>query len=221
MELDLHIHSKHSFDSRMEPARIVEIARKRGLDGIAVTDHNSIKGSLEAMQFAGKDLLIIPGAEIASTAGDILAYFIHDQPPETKDPFEIVQWIKEHNGMVVMAHPFAYRLSIDAKLVKLLDGIEGFNSRHTAISIMDTSYNMNTGGDYEIAGFAIANNLAMTGGSDAHTYGEIGNGRTIVPGKTLEDVRIAIQNKDTTVAGRKTSFLSKIKSMITSIIKPK
>jgi len=51
MKYDLHIHSKYSYDGILEPRDIVKIAIKRGLDGIAITDHNTVKGALEAKKY--------------------------------------------------------------------------------------------------------------------------------------------------------------------------
>ena len=73
MKLDLHIHSKYSPDGRMEIEDIIKTAKARGLDGVAVTDHNSVKGGLSALEFCkGSDFLVIPGIEVSTTKGHVL-----------------------------------------------------------------------------------------------------------------------------------------------------
>ena len=105
IRLDLHVHTTYSFDSTIEPAGLREICRKRGLDGVAVTDHDSLRGSLE---FAAElpDLIIVPGSEIRSAEGEIIGLFLsEDVPPGLTAP-ETMRRIREQGGLVLMPHPF-------------------------------------------------------------------------------------------------------------------
>ena len=69
MLLDLHNHTRYSPDSRVSPAELVALARRAGLQGLAITDHNAVAGVAEAQAVAGTDLLVVPGIEV-STASD-------------------------------------------------------------------------------------------------------------------------------------------------------
>src|SRR5207237_10559393 len=72
MRLDLHNHTQHSPDSRVSPADLVARARQVGLDGTAITDHNSVAGLREA-EGAAVDLTVIPGTEISTRPGHVKA----------------------------------------------------------------------------------------------------------------------------------------------------
>ena len=63
IEADLHVHTKYSFDCLLEPRTVVKVASMRGLSAIAVTDHNTIRGSLAAIREASlvENLMVIPG----------------------------------------------------------------------------------------------------------------------------------------------------------------
>jgi len=87
----------------LEPARIIKIARKKGLDGVAVTDHDTIKGGLVASGIE-KDFVIV-GAEMRTEYGDVLVLFLNEE--ERSGRFrEVVEEVKEQGGLVVLAHPF-------------------------------------------------------------------------------------------------------------------
>jgi len=75
MKYDLHIHSKYSNDGVIEPYEIVKMAKKRGLDGIAITDHNMIKGGLETKKYETDDLKVIIGSEVLTEKGEITVFF--------------------------------------------------------------------------------------------------------------------------------------------------
>ncbi|MDD1777452.1 MAG: PHP domain-containing protein, partial [Candidatus Helarchaeota archaeon] len=86
-KFDLHIHStcsKHriwGIDGIHGPEQIVEMAIRMGLDGIAITDHNCVRGSQKAIKYVIEKqlpLLVISGAEIRSSEGDILALGIQE-----------------------------------------------------------------------------------------------------------------------------------------------
>jgi len=121
IKIDLHVHSKYSFDSRLEPKTIIEIAKKRNLDGIAITDHDSLKGSIEAKEIA-KDLLIIEGSEINTISGEILAYGIQEEIKPKLPIEETIDQIHEQGGIAVTPHPYdLFRNRLHKNIVK---GIE-------------------------------------------------------------------------------------------------
>ena len=106
MKIDLHIHSIYSSDGTLEIKEILKLARKIGLDAIAITDHNEIKGALKA-----KKMNIIPvirGIEISSKEGHILAYGVDCKIPRDLSVEETIDRIRDCSGIAVAAHPYRY-----------------------------------------------------------------------------------------------------------------
>jgi len=166
LKFDLHIHSHYSFDSMNKPDEIVKTAIKKGLAGIAITDHNVFRIDWENLQNKYPDLIIIPGMEIGTRGvGDILCYFIKDEIT-TKDPFKVIEQVHEQGGIAVLAHPFHHgrtETEYPDKLMELLDGVEIGNAHNSPNFIKSLE-------------LAEKFSIPTTGGSDAHLLSEIGNG---------------------------------------------
>jgi predicted metal-dependent phosphoesterase TrpH len=178
---DFHIHSKYSFDSFTNPQDIVKAAKKNGISGIAITDHNTVKGSIVTKKYMSKDFIVISGAEINSEVGHICALFITEDI-KSKSALEIIDEIHNQNGLAVLAHPFkSSRLTINEDIIKEIDAIEVFNSR------TKQDYNQKA---YE---FAAKMKKPFTAGSDAHFLKEIGNTKLFLDDiSDEEDIRYSI-----------------------------
>ena len=166
MRYDMHTHSKYSPDSMLEPRAIVKRGRKRGLAGVAVTDHNTIKGGLEAKRYETEDFKVIVGSEIMTDRGEIIGLFLNEEV-EPKELEVVTEEIREQGGIVVVPHPFDRirpGLQPTDEDAKFFDCIEGFNSR-----CLFQSYNKRA------VEFASRHKLPVTAGSDAHFGWEIGN----------------------------------------------
>lgn len=172
MKLDLHIHTKYSWDCRLEPYEIVKTAKHLGLDGIAILDHGTIKGGVETKKFEDKELKVITGSEVRTDKGEVIGYFLNEEI-ESTELFEVIDEIKAQDGIACIPHPFdsfrASRLTPYKEMARGIDAIEGFNSRCI----------MNRFNDKAIK-FAKKYNLPITAGSDAHTAREIGNAGIII-----------------------------------------
>ncbi len=141
LKLDLHTHSKYSDDSRVEPSDIVRLARERGLNGVAVTDHLSLRGGLEARALNRDPMfLVVPGIEYSTPVGHVVGLFLEEEPtvslrggaPSTAYPLDaVVAAIHEKGGIAVLAHPFEARMNLPADLFRTsgLDALEGYNGR--------------------------------------------------------------------------------------------
>lgn len=191
MRYDLHIHTKYSSDSKTDPFKLLKTAKKRKLNGIAVTDHDSIKGGIETSKLnKDKDFEVIIGSEIRTDKADILAYYIQEDI-KTDNFFEAIDKIKEQNGLAVIAHPFSSlrnNLSIPfSKIKNIVDGIECFNGR--AILPYENSKALKMVDKY---------NLAKTGSSDAHLLYEVAQGTTIFEG----NLREALKKRKTRIEGK-------------------
>ena len=103
--IDFHIHTSHSFDSLTPPGVVVEIAKRRGLNGIAVTDHDTIGGALAAVS-ANKDpdFLVIPGIEVKSDLGDVIGLYL-SRDIKSHAFGDVIEEIHEQGGIAYVPHP--------------------------------------------------------------------------------------------------------------------
>jgi len=161
MIFDLHIHSKYSYDSLMSPRKIVELARKNGLSCIAITDHDTIAGSIEAKKYEDQNLKVLIGEEITTDHGDLIAINISKEIHE-KDFFEAIEEIKRQNGISILPHPYKGHKNVEI-IAQYVDYIEVQNSRTTFES------------NQKAKNLALKLNKPCIAGSDAHLYREIGN----------------------------------------------
>ncbi len=208
MELDLHVHSRYSFDSISNPEKILKIARKKGLDGIAITDHDAIKGGIIASQVNIKDFFTIIGSEIGTEAGDIIGLFLNEEI-KSRTSLEVIDEIKAQDGIAVLAHPFRRAKEINDEVIKRIDVIEAFNARNKkSANIMAKN-------------LALKHNLPMIAGSDAHFYFEIGRARTIINADNHEisSIRRAILTNSTKLSGKESSYYINLFSKSIRIIK--
>ncbi len=218
MQLDLHCHSKYSMDCDMDPKKIVRLAKRRGLDGIAITDHNETQGALEAIKYANGEILIIVGEEIFTSSGDILGLFLKERVTAF-DAKEAIAHVKSQGGVVVKPHPFADTMSLEEEVCEMLDGCEGFNARHATVKSCDNQVT-----EPKILELAKEYDLTLTASSDAHFYPEIGNGRTIVSASNLEEARQQLLNGNTVLWGKRSSrflfFKSGLLKSLKSLVDP-
>jgi len=179
LEVDLHIHSAHSNDCRSRPEAIVKRALAMGLGAIAVTDHNSWEGARAVSRAADGALLVIPGAEMKTDKGDLLALFVEEEV-RTRDWADAVDQIRSRGGLSIVPHPLDSPKLTKTDIV-LADGLEVFNSTCRARS---NTLSLNLATELKKPGFAT---------SDAHRVSEIGNGRTSVPDcSSLDSLRKSI-----------------------------
>ena len=162
MKVDMHVHSKFSFDCFMEPSTILSVARKRGLTGVAIVDHNTVKGGLQALKSRPEGLLVIVGCEVLTNKGDVIGLFLQEDI-KSRDFFEVADEIRAQGGMSILPHPCRYSTP-DKETLKIVNAIEGFNARSSNPS------------NAEALQIATENRLPLTGGSDAHFYLSIGHG---------------------------------------------
>jgi predicted metal-dependent phosphoesterase TrpH len=200
---ELHCHSALSYDGRDSVDLLLEQAAAVDLDALAVTDHDAIEASLEATRRAPEyGILGIPGLEVTSAAGHVLALGVEEQvPPEL--PFaETVERIRELGGVAVVPHPFQKSRSgvaanVDPEELADVDAIEVYNSR------LLTGY-----ANRRAERFAREHGLPMTAGSDAHISEMVGQAPTIVDAEepTTEAVLAAIREGRTSFEGRRTPW---------------
>lgn len=208
-EIDLHVHSKYSYDSLLKPEKIVKNAKRKGLGGVAITDHETIQGGLSVKKYNTSDFIIITGAEIKTEIGDIIGLFLNEEI-KSKEIWCAIDEIKDQNGLVILPHPFRGHDSnkFDKELVNKMDAIEGYNSR--------TGMSKNI----QAQEFARAHRLPIVAGSDAHFSGEIGLAKTIMENiSSEEDVRKSILSYRTRIVGVQTPLYFQAASRILTEVK--
>ena len=174
LSIDFHTHTVVSKDSLTSPARLVEVARRKGLERVVVTDHNSLAGA-RAAQCMDPELIIL-GEEIMTTKGEILASFMTEEIPAQLTPLETIRRLREQGAFISVSHPFdswrngAWKLEDLLEIAPLVDAIEVLNARCTAA--LDNQ---------KAAEFALLQHLAGTAGSDAHAAFELGKAHLLVP----------------------------------------
>ncbi len=193
---DLHIHSTYSRDATTTVRAILKQASDVHLDVIAVTDHDEIRGALEACKLAYQyGVEVIPGAEISTKQGHLVALFIEELPPAGQSLIDTLIFIGKIGGIAIAPHPFnglPHSLSMEAVVGALT------NPRVKAVLKGMETHNMGTQAfDSTAQKLSIYLPLAKIASSDAHVYWAIGAGRTSFDGKTAQDLRIAIENNAT------------------------
>ncbi|MCI8637702.1 MAG: PHP domain-containing protein [Coprococcus sp.] len=174
MFIDMHMHEmRYSKDSFLKLEQITEIARRRGLDAICITDHDSMGLREFAGEYSAKTgFPIFVGIEFFSLQGDIVAFGIEDYPPERVPAQEFATYVQSQGGMCFAAHPFRNNnrgLEENLRLVKGLDGVEVLNG--------STMFEANK----RAAEYAAQLNLACIGSSDCHVPEKVGLFATYFP----------------------------------------
>ena len=223
IKLDLHLHSIYSGDSLIKPENAIKYAKKKGLDGFAITDHETLKAyNLLIKKNQYEDFIIIPGMEIATSAGEVIGLFLTEEVNiNDNNFFSIVDNIKEQGGLVVIPHPFDFlrdnRLKMDLltdKVIKkYIDGIEIVNSRIIFKKCVTKAKNFNK-----------KYNLFETGGSDAHSNKEIGKAYTLIQDLTdnsFSNIKKSLLNKKSKSLGSLSSPLVHLKTISNKLIKGK
>lgn len=202
MRIDLHIHTNHSPDSLVKPEELPRLAKKKGLNGIAVTDHDRFSACKIVEKAAkGTGILVIPGEEIGVRPErrricEIIGLFIQEEiSGRGKTPLEVIDEIRKQDGIVLLPHPFDKARNVlpeggVEKLAKKVDAVEVFNAH-----VLSPKYN-------EMAlEFAEKFKLAQTGGSDSHSPWEVGNAWTEADADDLEGFRKALLKRKTAAKG--------------------
>jgi hypothetical protein len=189
-KVELHCHTAASGDSLVKIHDLIRTARKRGIDRLAITDHNTIRGALFAKEI-DPDLIIV-GEEILTTRGELLVFFVQEEVPRGLTPAEAIERLKKQNAFISVSHPFdqlrhGWAMSDLQEITPYIDAIEIFNARSISPSINQAAKE-----------YAQENKLLGTVGSDAHLLVEVGKATQFVPAFTERDsLRISLQRSET------------------------
>jgi len=183
---DLHIHSTGSADSRLSPRAAFRRARELGLRGLAFTDHDRLTGASSPFW----DLVLVPGAELSTGWGDLLALGISELPPAGLSVPELIENIRGQGGVAVIPHPFSEALQAICMnehvfdIIHLVDGLEVTSPKGS----VDNPRARRLAGEH---------GKAVVGGSDAHSVEAMGWGFTACEEGTAEGLIDAIRKGKT------------------------
>jgi len=200
---DLHIHTIYSYDGTASVPAVLKRAREVGLDVIAITDHDEIKGSLKAFDLAPKfGIEVIPGVEITTAEGDLLALFVTEKIEPGLPLIGTIMMVGEAGGICIAPHPMARgvgmkSLSRDSiiqalrhpQASRILIGIETYNA-----TTLDRENRHNTQTLLEECP-----RIAEVGSSDAHILQTIGLGATEFSGYSAPELLDALCLRTTQV----------------------
>jgi predicted metal-dependent phosphoesterase TrpH len=195
LKYDLHLHTRYSPDGTLGVADIIRIARKRGLDGIAITDHDTVRGGLEAVKLKPEGIDVICGCEVNTDRGDVIGLFLTEEI-RSRNHIAVIEEIHAQGGVVIVPHPFDsirgsafWPSDCDAPLIDAVEVINGRCVFRRSNSAADR--------------YADRYTLGKTGGSDAHFGAEIGNAGTLI--EESADLREVIIGKRTMAFGKTSS----------------
>ncbi len=229
---EIHLHTKYSSCSSLEPLDILRTAQRLHLDGVAVTDHNTIKGALKTRQLVDKmrtkkkgvkgrikdDFEIIIGEEVSTDIGHVLVYYVNKEI-KRGDIHRVIEEARSQGALVVLAHPFnliSEKLSkvlplsrtsakVDPELLRQFDAVEVFNSRCLLKKDNELS-----------AKLAERFKIPIVGGSDAHFRNEIGN--TLIEFDDRYSFREAVlKGKVRVISKKKTKPINHLRSAASKI----
>ena len=125
---DLHVHTTYSSDSLITPKDLIYYAKKRGLNAVAVTDHNQLEGAYKIAKET--DFLVIPGMEVSSSDGHIVALNVQELIPRGLSAPETVERIHMAGGIAIACHPYVYfKGCLKENVCSTFDAVEVINSR--------------------------------------------------------------------------------------------
>jgi predicted metal-dependent phosphoesterase TrpH len=167
LKIDLHVHTCYSHDAVTTLKQVVSFTKKRGLDGVAITDHNTVKG---ALKLKTRDILIVPGIEISTLNGHLLGLNVTTTIPAKLGIEETIHLIHEAGGIAVAPHPTTFYKSPPSRRISSYDAVEVMNGTSVPFPVFT----------YLSKRFAAGLGLPQTGGSDSHYAPEIGAAYTVV-----------------------------------------
>jgi predicted metal-dependent phosphoesterase TrpH len=183
----------------------VVFAKKRGLDGIAITDHNTLSGVLKLKT---REILVIPGIEVSTMEGHLLGINITTQIPAKLSIEETIQGIHEAGGIAIAPHPSAFYKSPPSRSIRSYDAIEVMNASSVPFLVMT----------YFSKRFAERLSLPQIGGSDSHYAPEIGSAYTVVEADSnIDEITAAIKRGDTFPRGSGISLKTRIERIALSL----
>ncbi len=187
---EFHLHTNYSFDSLIKIEDLLSACERKGIERVAITDHNEIAGALR-----GKELdpnRVIVGEEILTTDGEILGYFMSELVPQGLSPMQTIEALKKQGAFISVAHPFdsmrghTWRAGVLEEILPHIDALEVFNARCGSVECNAKALKC-----------AEEHNLLKMVGSDAHSLSELGMATLKLPAfNDAEGLRLALKESE-------------------------
>ena len=186
IRIDLHMHTTFSGDSRIRPKFLVDqLYTHPFVKGVAVTDHDTLDGYVQARRFAMayEDILIIPGIEVSTRQGHVTILGIQEKPAYLLPIEALIDFARERDGVIVIPHPY-----------RRFDGVGNIAENIQADAIEIINPHTTTEENKMAETLAKARNLPSVAGSDAHEPREMWLAYTEVEAElNVDDVLSAIK----------------------------
>jgi predicted metal-dependent phosphoesterase TrpH len=189
---DLHVHTRYSGDSLLQPKTIVDqLFAHPFIKAVAITDHNAVQGYYLAQEYASvyQDIVIIPGVEISTLEGDVIILGMAELPPQPLTLENVISFAHDRDSLVIAAHPFReYGLGDQAKdynfdAIEVLNGTSMDHANRLAMKL------------------AVTLGLPGVAGSDAHKPDELWTAYTTIQARQdLAEILKAIKKGEVRVA---------------------
>jgi hypothetical protein len=204
LRIDLHVHTLAS-DGISDVETILDAALRRGLDAVAITDHERIDAALAARDITegrGLPIEVIVGEEITTRSGHLVGLWLRRRIRPWHSMRRAIAMVHEQGGVAIIAHPLPpYPLCASERTIRRLmdepdpifhpDALEGFNP---------TTARMRW--SHKAPALAEELGIAAVAGSDAHAASNVGSAVTLVRGHRAVDLRVALAARDTAWDGR-------------------
>ena len=202
---DLQLHSDLG-DGLSSIEEILESAERAGLDVIALTDHDDIRGAFQLRDLAARrasPVEVVPGVEVTTRSGHLLALWIEDEVPMFSSLAQALARIHKAGGVAVVPHPLSYlTFSIGEGALRQLAAYRDDSRMVDAIELRNPSYAGRVRASRALWLNTHVLRVAETGSSDAHHAALVGTCWTDFPGSTSEDLRGALRAHATRADGR-------------------
>jgi predicted metal-dependent phosphoesterase TrpH len=168
LTVEFHCHTEYSKDSLTRIPALLKNCRRKAINRLVITDHNTIAGALRAKE-SDPELIII-GEEVMTRQGELLAAFVEEEIPAGLPALEAISQLRQQEAFISVSHPFDtlrkghWKPDDLLEIIPLVDAIETFNARC-----------LWPAANWKAEAFARRHGLRATVGSDAHHLAEVGN----------------------------------------------
>jgi len=161
----MHVHTRFSPCSVIRIKNLLARARETGIDGVCITDHDTIASKHEFEKLSDTyGICFIIGMEYTTTKGDFLVFGTLENIPRHMGINSLIQWAQKENAVVIPAHPFRKSRPVHLPILRSFNIIECLNGRNHDFENEACLQWIKEHG----------NGVKNIGGSDAHSLDEIG-----------------------------------------------
>lgn len=173
LRVDMHVHTRASYDSLNDPDGILRAMAAKGIDRVVITDHDRLDAAIRLRDRAPDR--VIAGEEVRTAEGpDLIGIFLTEAIPRKTPLREACEMIRAQGGVVYVPHPFDLRRRGGGEhlhaVADLVDVVEGHNARTWGAGVNERG-----------AEWAAEHGKPLGAGSDAHSLGEVGTAYVEVP----------------------------------------